>query len=153
MFGNNVKIVKRKQFIKFIKKNCYISIPVITILTIVMLYYINVKYELNFSLDYADDISTLIGISGTLIGFLFTAITIFLSLNKDSKFMERVFRYGHHKIFSNCIWYGIILLSINIMLWLFKAHETFIIITFILGLEETIMAVYYTYILSFKSSK
>ena len=83
---------------KFIKKYCYIAVPIITILIYLIAYVINNKFNI-IQISLNNDDSTIIQISGTLIGFLLTAITIFLSLPKDTALMERVKKHNHHKIF------------------------------------------------------
>lgn len=144
-----------KNFIKLIKKYCYISIPVITVILITAIgglkIYTNIIPD-HIKINFNDDMySSLIGISGTLIGFLFTAMTIFFSLNKNSTYMEKFMRYNHHIIFSRLVMLGILCLCINIFCWLFNVNQYIIIISFIFGLEETVMAAYYTYKLSLNS--
>ena len=53
--------------------------------------------------------------------------------------------YNHHKIFSRCVSIGLILLTLDICLWLIKVPNTYIVLIFLLGLEETLMAAYYIY--------
>lgn len=134
---------------KFIKKYCYIVIPIPTILILTILYSLQI-------LDFPkndDFLSTLVGIAGGLIGFLFTAMTIFFSLNKNTEYMKNFKRYNHHIIFGRLITFGIIFLCINIVFWLFNLNKYITVISFVLGLEETIMAAYYTYKLSLNSFK
>lgn len=126
----------------FMKKYCYLSIPVVTCIIICI---IHITKILDFSSIFVDEASNIIQISGTLIGFLLTAITIFLSLPKDTKLMQRIKKYNHHKIFSRCVSIGLILLTLDICLWLIKVPNTYIVLIFLLGLEETLMASYYIY--------
>lgn len=138
-----------RKVIIFIKKYCYIVIPIITVFFLTALYsfkIVNIQKNDSF-------LSTIIGISGTLIGFLFTAMTIFFSLNKNTEYMLNFRKYNHHVIFGRLITFGIIFLCINIIFWLFNFNIYTTIISFILGLEETIMAAYYTYKLSLNSIK
>ena len=138
-----------RKIITFIKKYCYIVIPIITVFFLTALYsfkIVNIQKNDSF-------LSKIIGISGTLIGFLFTAMTIFFSLNKNTEYMLNFRKYNHHVIFGRLITFGIIFLCINIIFWLFNFNIYTTIISFILGLEETIMAAYYTYKLSLNSIK
>jgi hypothetical protein len=138
-----------RKIILFIKKYCYIVIPIFTAFLMTVLYSFRI-----LSIQNDDSfLPTIIGISGTLIGFLFTAMTIFLSLNKNTEFMMYFKKYNHHVIFGRLITFGTIFLCINIIFWLFKFNIYTIIISFILGLEETIMAAYYIYRLSLNSIK
>lgn len=131
--------------INFIKKYCYISLPIITILIYMLIYFLKQKYTLFSNLQISDDDATLIQISGTLIGFLLTAMTIFLSLPKDTELMKRIKKHKHHIIFGRCVFFGLLISTINISLWIFSANERFLIMLFILSLEETLMAAYYIY--------
>lgn len=126
----------------FVKKYCYLTVPIVTVIVIFIIYITKI---IDFSVIFNDDLSTLIQISGTLIGFLLTAMTIFLSLPKDTMLMKRIKKYNHHKIFSRCVSIGLILLTISICLWLVKGSNICIIFLFLLGLEETLMAAYYIY--------
>ena len=126
----------------FIKKYCYLSIPIVTC---IIIFIIHLTKILDFSGIFVNEASNIIQISGTLIGFLLTAITIFLSLPKDTKLMQRIKKYNHHKIFSRCVSIGLILLTLHICLWLIKVPNTYIVLIFLLGLEETLMAAYYIY--------
>lgn len=130
--------------IKLLEKYCYISYTIITIIVISILilvlnlFNINIKLIDNFS-------ETIVQISGGLIGFLLTAITIFLSLPKDTKVMQRVKKYKHHIIFSKCIFYGLCFFILSIFFWIFNVRDIFILIFFILGLEETVLSARYIY--------
>ena len=126
----------------FIKKYCYLTVPTITCIIICIIYFPQI---VDFFKVFIDEPSNLIQISGTLIGFLLTAMTVFLSLPKDTKLMQRIKKYNHHKIFSRCVSMGLIILTIDILLWLVKISNIYIIFCFLLGLEETLMAAYYIY--------
>lgn len=128
--------------VKFIKKYCYISIPAITVIIICIIHFLKI---LNFSDILIDDLSNIIQISGTLIGFLLTAMTIFLSLPKETELMKRIKNSKHHIIFSRCVSLGLIILTIAILLWLIKIPYIYIILFFLIGLEETLMSAYYIY--------
>ena len=126
----------------FIKKYCYLTIPITTFIIVCIIQFAKL---IDFSNILIDEASNIIQISGTLIGFLLTAITIFLSLPKDTNLMKRVKKYNHHKIFSRCISMGLIILSLDICLWLIKVPNVYIVFLFFIGLEETLMAAYYIY--------
>lgn len=140
----------------YIKKYCYIVIPLITLVVLIPLYILkilNVPNDPNNVDILKDYLSTLVGISGTLIGFLFTAITIFFSLNKDSQYMKYFKKYNHHIIFGRLVTIGIVFLCLNIVFWLFNFDKHIIVLSFIVGLENSIMAAYYIYKLSMNSFK
>lgn len=137
--------------IKFVKKYCYVIIPLISV---VLLFILDKKNILNLPNEKDSSLlEPMIGISGTLIGFLFTAMSIFFSLNKNSTYMQNLKKYNHHIIFSRFVACGIMSLTINIVFWLFDLSLKIIVISFIIGLEETIMCAYYTYVISLNSFK
>ena len=76
------------KLVVFIKKNCYKVIPIMVIIIYLLLDYFNIPSYFNKDIlkNVQDNVTTLIGISGTLIGFLFTAMTILFSLNKNSEY-------------------------------------------------------------------
>lgn len=141
------------KFIVFIKKYCYIVLPVFIAILYILLDYFNIFTYFNDTIvkNINDNVTTMIGISGTLIGFLFTAMTILFSLNKDSKYMQHFKMYGHPKIFSRLIILGILFLFLNVIAWFLNLNIKVVTLFFILGFVETLMASYYTYKLSLNS--
>lgn len=141
------------KFLVFIKKYCYMVLPVFVAILYFALDYYNIFTYFNDTIvkNINDNVSTMIGISGTLIGFLFTAMTILFSLNKDSKYMQHFNMYGHPIIFSRLIIWGIIFLFFNIVAWFLSLNIKITTLFFILGFAETIMASYYTYKLALNS--
>lgn len=125
--------------IDFIKKTCYISIPVIFAAILVI-----IKFIFNISVN-SEKVECMIGIIGTLIGFLLTAITIFTSLPKKNIVMKRAIKFNHHIIFSKCILLGIFFCVVTILFWLININVYFIYLFFIMSFLETIMAAWYIY--------
>ena len=132
---------------KIIKKNCYATVPGITIFIYLIIYILNLKFDW-LKLQLNSDSSTIIQIAGTLIGFLLTAITIFLSLPKDTDLMKRIKKHNHHIIFGRSVIGGLIFSTISILLWIFNINSTILTMIFGLSLEETLMSAYYIYKLS-----
>lgn len=130
--------------IDFIKRYCYIIFPVITIIVSIIIYW---SFDYMKQLEY--DVSTIIQMAGTLIGFLLTAITIFASIPKNTEYMKRFEKHQHKKIFSKCISLGIITLTICILTWIINVPSQYIVLIFIIGLEETLFSAYYLYRLCF----
>lgn len=128
----------------FIKEFCYIVFPAITIIILSILHY---KQSYIKNLEY--DVSTIIQIAGTLIGFLFTAVTIFASIPKNTNYMKRFEKHKHKTIFGRCISLGIITLTICIVIWLLGMSAEWIVLSFLIGLEETLFSAYYLYRLCF----
>ena len=130
--------------IKILEKYCYISYPIITIILIIILKLMSNYYNINIKL--VDNFSeTIVQISGSLIGFLLTAITIFLSFPKDTKIMQRFKKHKHHIIFSKCIFCGLFALIVSIFFWIFKSSNIYVFVSFIVGLEETLISARYIY--------
>lgn len=130
------------KVITAIRKYCYISYPsIITLIFIGLNKYI---YPINIG---ENELNTIIGLLGTLIGFLLMAITVFLSLPKENIVIKRVKKYNHHKIFSKCILLGILFSCLTILFWIMKLPNSWILICFLISISETIIAAYYIYLL------
>lgn len=143
------------KLIVITKKYCYIVIPLLVTIIYFILDFFNIPthFDKTILTNAQDNITTLIGISGTLIGFLFTAMTILFSLNKDSKYMQNFKKYGHHIIFCRLNILGILFLFLNVIAWILNVNIKITILFFVLGFVENIMASYYTYKLSLNSFK
>ncbi|QNO17681.1 hypothetical protein [Caproicibacterium amylolyticum] len=90
--------------------------------------------------------SNLATISGTMIGFLITAMTIFFSMPKESQMMKEVLRYEHHKTFIYTIIFGTVAFGVTIILWLFGPQMLKIAVySFIAGIAEIATTIYYLY--------
>lgn len=143
------------KLIVITKKYCYIVMPLLVTIIYFILDFFNIPtcFDKTILKNAQDNITTLIGISGTLIGFLFTAMTILFSLNKDSKYMQNFKKYGHHIIFCRLNILGILFLFLNVIAWILNVNIKITILFFVLGFVENIMASYYTYKLSLNSFK
>ena len=128
----------------FIKQYCYLIFPITTIIILTSAYF---KIQYVKTIDY--DIATIIQISGTLIGFLLTAITIFATIPKNTDYMRRFVKHQHETVFRRSISLGMIFLSICIFIWIIQIPNEFIALLFVLGLEETLFSAYYLYRLCF----
>lgn len=128
----------------FIKQYCYCIFPSISFIILIIIY-----YKIQYIKDLKYDVSTIIQIAGTLIGFIVTAITIYASIPKNTDYMRRFIKHQHEKVFRRSISLGIIFLSICILLWLIAVPEPIIVLSFLLGLEETLFSAYYLYRLCF----
>lgn len=132
--------------IKLLKKYCFVTMPIISVIIFtISLYILGINNVVENLLD--EQKSAIIGIAGTLIGFLFTAMTVFLSLPKDNDIMKRVKRSNHHIIFGKCVLSGIFILIICIIFWICGAPSSWIAMLFLEGLIETLIAAYYIYTL------
>lgn len=98
-------------------------------------------------ISQSSNMSSLAGISGTFIGFLLTAATIYLSLPLDSKFKMWFIKHEHHKIFVKNILFGTIFFMVPIISWICNLEILNIIgiYCFIAGCLEVIVSMYYIY--------
>lgn len=129
---------------KFLKKYCYVTMPIISIIIFTIVIYFCDVDQIIENLP-SESRNTVIGIAGTLIGFLFTAMTIFLNLPKDNDIMKRAKRSKHHQIFGKCVLFGIIFLTICMLFWLCNAPSSWIVMIFFAGLVETLISAFYVY--------
>lgn len=130
---------------KFFKKYCYATMPIISLMLFMSIVY-GLKYDSIISnMSSEDNLGIIIGMAGTLIGFLFTAITIFLNLPKDSDVMKLVKSSRHHIIFGKCVICGVVFLALCIVLWMFNLPSVTIVMLFVAGLTETLICVHYIY--------
>lgn len=131
-----------KSIITNFKKYCYISCPVI-----VTIFFIFINKKI-YSISVSEDrLNAIIGLLGTLVGFLLMAITVFLSLPKENIVIKRVKKYKHHKIFTKCILLGIFFSCLTILFWVMNFSVNLILITFLISISETMIAAYYIYLL------
>ena len=105
------------------------------------------KYHLTYNLLTDDDkISSLSGLIATFIGFLLMALTIFITMPKQSNYYQKFHKYGHDKIFAISCALSAVFLFLYIFLWMFVAKVTTVILyIFICGIAELIVVFYYAF--------
>ena len=81
-----------------------------------------------------------------------TTYGIFVAL-VDNRFITYLKSSGHFTIIYRIIILGIFFLMISMMLALFKFNDKLMVLSFIFGLSEVIMSVYYFYRVTTLSSK
>lgn len=132
-------------------KYIYVSVlsPIIVVIFCDMKFCFIEKFFTNNS-----NASNLAGISGTFVGFLLTAATVYLALPSDSKIKSWFIKYGHHKIFMKIILFGTIFFMIPIISWICDttAMNYIGMYGFIAGSLEVLAAMYYLYNLIIKNS-
>ena len=130
--------------INIIKKYCYFSIPLIFSIIFLTLNFFGKLTNIKLN---PENINTLIGIIGSLIGFLLTSITIFLSLPRNSTLMINIKKYKHHIIFLKCIAFGITSSILTLILWIFQINYYYILMFFMISIIETCISAYYIYLM------
>lgn len=90
-------------------------------------------------------IQVLVSISASFIGVLLTILTIYLAVPKKESQLKR-FRDSHHeKIYIRNIITGIIMFSLSILSWVFLDSTCTSSITFLAGLSNIVISMYYTF--------
>ena len=107
--------------------------------------------RLSYKID-SDFYNNISNISGILVGYLMTTYGIFVAL-VDNRFITYLKSSGHFTIIYRIIILGIFFLMISMMLALFKFNDKLMVLSFIFGLSEVIMSVYYFYRVTTLSSK
>jgi len=116
----------------------FLLLPSITLSLFWLLNYLFLK------IDIANAITHIPGISGTLAGFLFTFLGIFIAL-PSNKFIDTLRRNGYMKVIYNTLIIGIICLLTAMAMGVFGIAPKIVITIFIVGLSETYLSTYYLY--------
>ncbi|OUQ69613.1 hypothetical protein B5E53_02410 [Eubacterium sp. An11] len=122
-----------------IKLYSFIIFPAIIIIA---LKFLMGKSVLKFNFEHMD---TLISIIVTLIGILLTILTIYLSFPKNDKIVERMKKTKHNEILLKNIFFGICLLSLAVLLWMFSSYYEEIVILSVASFSNIIICSYYLY--------
>lgn len=130
------------------RKYSYLIAP---LLSIIILCIIRRLFNITFTID-ADFYNNISNISGILVGYLMTIYGIFVAL-VDNRFIKYLKTSGHLTIIYRIMIFGIFFLIVSMLLALFKLSNTFMIVSFICGLSEVMMSVYYFYRVTTLSSK
>lgn len=124
----------------FIKYHSCIIFPAISI---IIAYTINLKH--NYTNICSDKITSLVSINTSLIGVLITILTIYLAVPKNDFVKERLKESKHERIYLSNIMFGIIILFLSIISWIFFDSTMFLIIFFIAGISNIAISIYYTF--------
>lgn len=131
------------KIIRVASKRSYISclIPV----GILALLDYRYRFTSNF-LSQTDKVSMLPSLSATFIGFLLMALTIFITMPKQTRYYEMFRKYGHDKIFARSCIFSAVFLFFYILLWMFSVETTMIAFyVFACGIAELIVVFYYAF--------
>ena len=95
--------------------------------------------------DYCiQNLSLLTSISGTLIGFLLTALALFYSLPIRAEIKDRLIQFQYNVIIPKLLFIGMMVFFLQILVFLFFQETYFIqYALFIFGLLETVVATLY----------
>lgn len=126
----------------FVKYHSCIIFPA---LSAIIAYVIYIKHD--YTDICLDKVTPLISISTSLIGVLITILTIYLAVPKNDFVKQRLKESKHERIYLYNILFGIIILFLSIMSWIFFDSKTFLIIFFIAGISNIAISVYYTFAL------
>lgn len=96
------------------------------------------------SFNICKPITHIPGIAGTLAGFLFTFLGIFVALPSNN-FINTLRQNGYMKVIYNTLIIGILSLLTAMLLAIFEVVPTIVISLFVIGLAETYLSTYYLY--------
>lgn len=131
-----------------IRRYSYLFSPAVALLIIFLNSKLGIfKYKIT-----PDFVNNIINISGILSGYLLTTYGIFVSLGNNN-FIKYLHQSGHFKIVYKIIMFGIVFLIISMLLGLFGISDRLMVISFLMGISEVILSVYYFYMLTLLSSK
>lgn len=133
-----------KKFKSKIKYNSSIILP---LFVVILLFFIDGKYNIISQIS-TDKIGTLVDVITALIGVLLTVLTIYLSFPKNDSVKQRMKKTGHNHILLTNISFGILFLTISLLIWLFSERYSVVIYLFCAGLVNIIITGYYILILS-----
>ena len=120
-----------------------IFIPLVVCVTMMI-----TEFKLHFIQEINYKIDNLSGVAATLIGVLFTVLTIYLSFPKNEVILKRLKISGHDHVFISNMLMGIALYLCSILSWLLFSNIYFPIYTFCCGCSNLIISVYYITVLS-----
>lgn len=137
-----------KKLEHYCRKYSFIIAPIFAFIFSSIIYYFG---RLSYKID-SDFYNNISNISGILVGYLMTTYGIFVAL-VDNRFITYLKSSGHFTIIYRIIIFGIFFLMISMLLALFKFNDKIMVLSFIFGLSEVIMSVYYFYRVTTLSSK
>lgn len=129
-----------QTLIEYIRKYIFIFTPIIANILWIFLMKIEV-IEIPKSTDYVNNV---VNLSGILAGFLFTAYGIFMSL-PDNKFISALKHTGYMDSIYKVLIFGILFLITSMLIGLYTHNYKILTISFISGISETIISLYYFY--------
>lgn len=132
-----------KKKIKSLVK--YYSFIIFPLLICGICIFISMFYNI-FDIDI-NKIQILVSTSASFIGVLLTILTIYLAVPKNEAKTKRLKESYHEQIYLRNIIMGIILFLISIMSWIFCDNSYISALTFLAGIGNIIISVYYTFAL------
>jgi len=91
-------------------------------------------------------------IAGTLAGFLFTFLGIIIAL-PSTEFTKILKKIGYMNYIYRTLLIGVISLVISMLFSIFRLSSNITIITFVIGISETFLSIYYVYNISVLTMK
>ena len=134
-FNNFIEEVK-----EYIRKKFFIFAPIFML----VIYIVSSKLKIITILVDSNLQNNVVNVSGVLSGFLFTAYGIFISL-PDNKFISILKNVGYFTVIYKTLLFGIIFLLSSMLMGMFNVLDKVMILSFLLGISEFILSVYYFY--------
>lgn len=129
-----------RRIYRLVDKYSYIFMMLILTLIFVILHYFTDILEL-INCDLSE---TLIGSAFTMLGFLITALTIFISADKNTKFMSLIIKIGHRNIFYSTIILALAFNLLTIIFGIFDANIKLLSYFTLMGLGQILIIIKYS---------
>ena len=115
---------------------------------------ISISFCMFFFQDYFNElknIEVIVGISGTMIGFSLTAISLFYGLKFNDETKSKIEQYGYHIIVPRLMTIALIAFILDVLIYTFAPSLLYLIIPlFVFGLLEISFSTYYLIVFSKK---
>lgn len=138
---------KYQDLLEFIRRYIFIVSPLVSFIIFIFFKH-NILNSIQNNNEY---IGHVINLSGIFAGFLFTAFSILMAI-PDNKFMSLLKESGYLAVIFKVLLFGISFLLISMLLGLFVNNKELVTIFFLFGISETIVSVYYFYLILHYSS-
>lgn len=104
-------------------------------------------YLKNFISITSDKTNSLAGCSSTLIGFLITILTLYISFPEKGTIIRRMKNSGHDKILLSNMAVGISLYIASLLTWLLTNKNYLSAILFLCAISNTLIIIYYVVVI------
>ena len=138
------------KIVCFLRRNMWHFIFLAIFLALFIIHNSHAIFDETFLSEKED---VIIGMSGTLLGFIITALSLYYTLPIKDSVKQNLKLYGFDVIIPRTMFMAIVLFALDIVLFLFQINIVLIICLFFFGLSETILATVYLIVLSKKGCR
>ncbi len=133
--------ISKNDVINNIAYKGYILYPIILCS---ICFYSNRKWQILDKIN-ENTFNNIINISGVMVGFLITFIGILIAIPQETKVMRFIKAYSHDKIIIRSLFSAITMFILTIILIMFNFYIKYSIYTFLIGMVELCIVIYYLY--------